>query len=389
MIRHRSVLTGSSFASMFFLGVGTAIIGAASGNIGLTPSQTGLLVSIQNVGFIITVLGAGALADSRDKAGLMSAGSFLLAVSFFLYYLWPGYALNLVIMLFIGAGIGTYEGVADAMLLGIHEKRKGFFISVNHFFVTSGCLGITLYLIFLQMDWRRSMVQSAVIVFALAVLFLFSRAGVGSQGTAKLAQRLGFLRRQRVLALFLLLAIFAVGIELGLTGLLTSFLLDLRGYDQVASKIGLVLFLAGVATGRVLLGILSGRFRLISLITGLFAGSAVFSSLLFFADPSPALTSVILLLTGLAVSSLLPLLITLTGTLYKDMSGTALGIVKLGIPIGGIVVPLVISVISRWGSFRLALGIFPLLAAAGFIVLLAVGGRIRARIGSGGPGVAA
>jgi len=37
MITHRGVLTGSSYLSMFFLGVGTAVIGAASGNIGHTP----------------------------------------------------------------------------------------------------------------------------------------------------------------------------------------------------------------------------------------------------------------------------------------------------------------------------------------------------------------
>ncbi|MBE3064707.1 MAG: hypothetical protein IMZ69_06780, partial [Spirochaetes bacterium] len=67
MMRIRTLLTGSSYASMFFLGVGTAVIGAASGNIGLTPFQTGLLISVQNVGFIAAVLAAGALADSMDK----------------------------------------------------------------------------------------------------------------------------------------------------------------------------------------------------------------------------------------------------------------------------------------------------------------------------------
>jgi MFS family permease len=71
MIRHRGVLTGSSYLSMFFLGVGTAVIGAASGSIGHTPYQTGLLISVQNVGFIVSVLASGSLADSSDKARLM------------------------------------------------------------------------------------------------------------------------------------------------------------------------------------------------------------------------------------------------------------------------------------------------------------------------------
>jgi hypothetical protein len=59
VIRNTGVLTGASFSSMFFLGVATAIIGAASGNIGLSPFQTGLLISVQNAGFILAVLVAG------------------------------------------------------------------------------------------------------------------------------------------------------------------------------------------------------------------------------------------------------------------------------------------------------------------------------------------
>jgi hypothetical protein len=49
--------------------VGTAIIGAASGNIGLTPQQTGLLVSAQNVGFILAVLISGAWRTARGNHG--------------------------------------------------------------------------------------------------------------------------------------------------------------------------------------------------------------------------------------------------------------------------------------------------------------------------------
>jgi MFS transporter, FHS family, glucose/mannose:H+ symporter len=380
MIRHRGVLTASSYVSMFFLGVGTAVIGAASGSIGHTPYQTGLLISVQNLGFIVSVLASGALADSSDKARLMSAGSFLLAVSFFLYYRWPAYSLNLVIMLFIGVGIGSYEGVADAMLLGIHQRRQGLHISVNHFFVTFGALGITLYLIFLQMDWRRSMVQSAAVVCALAILFLLSRAGTGSGGNLTVRQRVKFLGTQGVLAVFLLLAVFGVGIELGLTGLLPGFLRELRGYEVVPSNVGLVIFLGGIAAGRVLLGLLTSRVQLLLMIRWLFAAAAIFSAILFFVPLSHGWTVAALVLTGVGVSSLLPLLITLTGTLYRDMSGTALGIVKLAVPLGGIVVPFIVSLVSKWGSFQLALGIFPLLAAAGFVLITVVGGRIQARV---------
>lgn len=102
------------------------------------------------------------------------------------------------------------------------------------------------------------------------------------------------------------------------------------------------------------------------------------------------MTAAALVLSGAGVSSLLPFLITLTGTIYRDMSGTAMGIVKLAVPIGGIVVPLIVSLVSRGASFQLALGVFPLLAALGFVVLAAGGKRIRTRIeAAGGRGTGA
>lgn len=71
VIRSRAALTGSAYLSMFFLGVGNAVIGAASGTIGLAPYQIGLFIAAQNLGFFITVITAGALSDSIEKPRLL------------------------------------------------------------------------------------------------------------------------------------------------------------------------------------------------------------------------------------------------------------------------------------------------------------------------------
>jgi len=61
-----------------------------------------------------------------------------------------------MIMFMIGAGIGTYEGVTDAMLNNIHPERESMHINIDHFFVAFGSIVITVYLIFLQMNWRNA-----------------------------------------------------------------------------------------------------------------------------------------------------------------------------------------------------------------------------------------
>ena len=371
MIRNRNILTVSSFTAMFFLGVGAAIIGAASRNIGLSPFQIGLLLAAQNIGFILSVITAGTLADSVDKARLLFAASLILAVSFFFFYQNDAFTLNLGIMLIIGVGIGGYEGAADAMLLDIHQSRQSLFINVNHFFVTVGQLMIVIYLIFLQMDWRKSMVQSAVAVFVLAIIFGLSRVAPCKVVTAEnFGKRLGFIGKQRPVLVLFLLASCAVGIEASLIGIITTLLMEFYGFDQVTSKLGLVAFLAGIATGRIVLGILARDSQLLKYILALFALTAIVISFLLFASPGTVVTYILLVVSGATISVLFPLTIALAGLKYPELSGMVMGIIKLGIPVGGIAAPLMFSLCVQAESFKAALVLFPAIGITGFILAL-------------------
>jgi MFS family permease len=380
MIRNRNILTMSSFTAMFFLGVGSAIIGAASRNIGLSPYQIGLLLATQNIGFILSVITVGTLADSTDKARLMFAASLIIAASFFCFYLKDSFILNLGIMLIIGIGIGGYEGAADAMLLDIHERRESLFISVNHFFVTFGELMIVIYLIFLQMNWRESMVQSAAAVLALAIIFSLSHVRPRKVVAINFRNRLAFLGKQRPVLVLFLMASCAVGIELSLIGIITTLLMEFYGFDQVTSKLGLVAFLAGIAAGRLLLGVLARKSQLLKYILVLFALTAAVLSFLLFASPGTLMTTILLIVSGATISVIFPLIIALTGLKYPEMSGTVMGIIKLGIPAGGIVVPLLLSLLVQATSFKAALVLFPVIGIAGFMLALSHRNQLKFKV---------
>ena len=89
--------------------------------IGLTAAQIGLLIAAQNV---IPLLGDDLRprADTHPKPKILLIGSSILGISFLAFYLVPSFWVNLAIMLFCGVGLGTYEGVLDAMLLDLHES---------------------------------------------------------------------------------------------------------------------------------------------------------------------------------------------------------------------------------------------------------------------------
>jgi MFS family permease len=110
----------SSFTAMFFLGVGSAIIGAASRNIGLSPYQIGLLLATQNIGFILSVITAGTLADSTDKARLMFAASLIIALTGLKYPEMSGTVMG-IIKLGIPAG-----GIVVPLLLSLLVQATSF-----------------------------------------------------------------------------------------------------------------------------------------------------------------------------------------------------------------------------------------------------------------------
>jgi len=143
---------------------------------------------------------------------------------------------------------------------------------------------------------------------------------------------------------------------------------DFYGFDQVTLKIGLVAFLAGIAGGRLVLGVLARNSQLLKYILALFALTAAFLTVLFFASAGTAMAYILFIVSGATISVIFPLIIALAGLKYPDMSGTVMGIIKLGIPVGGIVVPLIMSLLLQVASFKTALILFPIIGIAGFLL---------------------
>lgn len=355
---------------MFLVGVGTAVIGAASKNIGLTASQIGLMITLQNLGFLVSLLVSGTLADTLKKTTLLGIASIVLGISFSLFYIRPGFLINLIIMIVIGLGMGAYEGVADTLLLEIHTKRENLYISINHFFVTFGELMITLYLVFLQMQWRRSVLQAGIAAAVLAVLFLLSRTEHRPTEMKKLSRRFEHMRKQRGTGTLFILTLCVIGTELGVIGIMTSFLMDFRGFTLVTSKLGMVVFLAGIAFGRGIIGFITKKGKLGGFLIGLLGLTVVLLAVVFSLPVGTVPLYGAMFLLGVTLSGIFPLIITITGLRYKEIAGTVLGIVKLGIPIGGIVVPFLLAVLSGWWGFQAALALFPAVCFVGLVVLL-------------------
>ncbi len=172
-------------------------------------------------------------------------------------------------------------------------------------------------------------------------------------------QRIRILTRERLVVSLFIATIVVVGVEIGSIGILTTFLMDLRGFTQTTSKIGLLIFLAGIATGRLVIGLLTRRGQLSQYILGMFGFASLVFVSLYFLDLGQLIYASSFA-AGLALSALLPLMITFAGLHYPHMSGTVIGSIKVAIPVGGILLPFLLSTLTRIASFQAALAVFPL-----------------------------
>jgi fucose permease len=147
------------------------------------------------------------------------------------------------------------------------------------------------------------------------------------------------------------------------------YLMELNGLNQVTSKIGLLVFLTGIASGRLLIGFFSRNEHIPLLMLLLFGSAVLFLSALFFLNLG-IWVYLPIYFSGMTISALLPLTITLAGLSYPSHSGTVLGIIKIAIPIGGTLIPFLLSMLAKYGSFKLSLLLFPVVAGTGFVVML-------------------
>ena len=367
---------------MFFLGVGVAIVGATARAVGLTPSEIGYLIAAQNVGFGIAVLVGGVLADRYRKPVILAAGLVMLGASFALLYRSPLFVVNLAIMLLMGLGMGSVEAVTDAWLLELHTRNESRLVTINHFFVSVGSVVITLYLMAMQLDWERSLVQVTVVLGVLAILVAFLRPSGREQADAtapgeSLRSASGergptFARivRDPGMLLLFLGAMGSIGVGIGSGGVMTTFAAELRGVATGRAQGVLAFFLVGLAAGRIAVGVLDRGRRPAR--TAIVAATAAFvaSSLLYFVPLPDVTLEPIAFTLGLTVAPLLPITIALAGLRYRRVAGTAMGVVKLAIPVGGIVVPGLLGLLADALSFQSSLVLLPVSALIVLVVTL-------------------
>lgn len=368
-LRNTTAITYACYASMLFLGVGFAIIGAAASTIGLSAAQIGTLIAVQQAGFAVAIFASGFLGEVIGRPRVILCGCIVIAASFLGFYRTPSLLINALMMFGVGLGMGAFEGSTDALLLEMHQKNQTRYININHFFVTIGAMAITFYLSRLDaLDWRSSVTQTGLVALAIGVVFAFAHVHKTADDGG--GRPLGGIKIQnkRLVVLLFLFGVLSVGIELGAYGFLPAFLVDHRAFAAATAKLVLLLFFAGVAAGRLAIGLFAANRWLRLYLLAFLASATIAFTTLFFVPTAHALTAVLVFVAGVTISAPFPLMIAFAGLTWKEHAGPVISVLKLSIPAGGMLLPFAVGAAARERGLLLGLAVLPIAALAATLI---------------------
>ncbi|HHT66243.1 MAG TPA: MFS transporter [Clostridiales bacterium] len=369
------------YITMFLLGLYLAgyqnVIDSVTKEYSIASSIMGLIIALHFIGSITAPVIFGELSDRKGRkvviviAFLVLTGGLLLASIFRNIYI-----LALGIFL-IGSGFAVIEGTLSTVLSDINPGETVRVINLSQMYLCIGAvLGplAALFVINQFGSWRALFTLLVFMFFLMALVFTrFDLDGVkdgeGRKETIQIKSEekihsLALLKRKNFLLLCLSMFLY-VGVEEGIAFWTTTFFGNAYS-NPIWGTYSLSAYWAGMIIGRFLAGVFPKK-ALTFLSVGAFLSSvSIISASLI---NSKELGFVCFFLTGLGLSVIWPVIVSITSDKFVKYRGTAVGIMMSMGAMGGTVMPFLIGVFDHFGGIRVA---FLSLSVLIFVTLLAV-----------------
>jgi fucose permease len=375
---HRRVglLTGYLYLMMVMYAVSVTMIGPTMPLIlseyGIGMARGGLLTTLQSIGGILAVLGAGVAADAMRKSRIILVAYLVYGIASFAVGYVGGFVSLLFVFFAIGAGTRVTDTMLNAYTADIHHLRRGLFLNLLH-----TCFGIGAFLgpIYARFLFSRGVEWQAVYSYlgvgcslvAVGLLFLSPR-GVEHGPARSPGRRSGTtpFRDGPFLYLACLVMVLYVAHQSTVVVWMPMYLERVLLVDPTLAGLALSFFWLGIILGRVTCSYLTLRFPAMTI---LFAGSLIggiflAAGLLLHA---PILLIVFLGITGLATGATIPLLVTIACDRFPNHTGSVSAAIFLSSSVSIMLFPFLTGFLSERIGFDRAIHItwlvFPLIVA--------------------------
>jgi MFS transporter, FHS family, glucose/mannose:H+ symporter len=340
LIRNRLLITAANFIAVGCMGMSMGFLGPSlpslRESLRLDLESAGLFTSGIQFGYGLMGTVGGILSDLFRGERVLAAGCLFLGGSTLLFGLWDSYALNLILVTLTGIGCGLILGSSHAVLVGLHPQRKGSILNFHHIFAAAGSLIAPLfigYLLSRQGRWQYGYEGLGLFVLTLAVFLTFVRAPKGEVKNRVRFNLIGRLTRQKNFIFMVLVDFLSMGTQFSVIYLSVTFLKEAKGFSVVTASAVLSAFFIFMILGRLLCGWLMTRVANTRIILILLLCLILISVIGW--RGQGWVSAVGIMMTGLAISGIFPSLVALTGEIYHDMAGTAMGFMVMMSGFGG------------------------------------------------------
>ena len=358
-MKSRTITFISVFAGILLFGVSMVMIGSVLPllkiRLGLSDIVAGGLFSILPFGLLIGSIYFGPVSDKYGYRWVLATASLFLAIGFIgIGHSWSLWLLR-VCILFFGVGGGVINGATSALISDLSSDDKkianlnllGVFFGLGAF-----CMPLVLSTLN-QSDYVTVINIVAIVCILVAALFLFISYPIAVEKEKISFKLIPLFFKNKVFLIICFFLFFQSAFEAIMNNWSVSYFMQHLQVDQKQALVALSFLVLGMTLMRILTG---GVFRNIStknLLRIAFVLLSVGAVCLFVQLPSSYyLNTFGLFLIGAGLSPGFPVMLGLTGNMYKEISGTAFSFVMLIALTGNIVINYITGVMVQYFGVR-------------------------------------
>ena len=307
----------------------------------LNMTQSGLLFTVNFLGFVLFVLVGGALADHWGKRTILIASLIGLTGSLFLLPLAGNFALLCLALFFIGGFGGIIEVVTASFVSEINTGQGSYYLNlIQVFFGIGAVIGPVSAAIMVTngLDWRLCYLVLGALAACLTLAFVFSRSSNPRAGHTLSRQNLKSIVTDSKFRLICLCMFLYTGSEIGSWGWLSTFLKQTLQFSLMKAGIATALFWLSMTAGRFICGRLTRHFslaRIIPVLAALSFGAAGLTVLI----QNEIAAWVLVALFGFTLSCQWPFIVSYGGEHRRTTAGLEFSLMVAAGGLGGTVIP--------------------------------------------------
>ena len=342
-----------------------------SQRLGIGVGEMGYSFSSYFVGFIAGSLISSFFTRKSNRRFSLIFFNFLIMVSvFFLTFMFNFY-LVLILFLFIGISGGFIESQVSFLMIELNRKSEGLFMNLSQVFFGVGAFaGPFLFIITMKtgIDWKYAFIISAGICLINFVYLLFidisaierdadnkSQAEIkktsGKVNLKLISETRDTTSGKVIFLLSILVIFFYVSAESGISIWVPTFLRMNKSFSEILSGEILSFFWLATVMGRILIGFLSKKIRILNILIFEVLASILFVILgIYLKNNGFIIMSFVL--SGLFLSGIWPLIVTYSGLKHPRSENFAISFIVLAGGVGGLASPYLLGrIISRVNIF--------------------------------------